>query len=161
MRKSEREVTDPAQKFEVLLRCPYLVLAAEDEGAPYQVPLNFGAEMQDGMPVLYFHCAREGAKLPLLRKNPAVSFCAANMLRVFNKGTAPCGYTADYESVCGRGRAEVLDCGSARLHGLKVLMAHYTGEPFADAAFRPDALSLTEVVKITVSEWTCKRLVRP
>lgn len=159
MRKAEREVIDPAQKWDILLRCPYMVLAMQGEGAPYQVPLNFGAEMQNGKLYLYFHCANEGTKLSLLRSNAAVSFCAANMLRVFNKGTAPCGYTTDYESVCGQGRAEVLE-GEARLHGLQVLMAHYTKEPFAAGAFQAHALASTTVVKIEVESWAAKRLVR-
>lgn len=160
MRKSEREVKDPARKFAALLRCGYLVLAMEGEEAPYQVPLNFGAELHGGRLTLYFHCAREGTKLGYLRRGGAVSFCAANMLRVFNKGVAPCGYTADYESVCGRGTAHICTDEAERLHGLQVLMAHYAGEAFAPSDFAPHALALTEVVRVDVEEWTCKRLVR-
>lgn len=110
--------------------------------------------------MLYFHCAKEGTKLDLLRREPFVGFSAANMLRVFNKGAAPCGYTADYESVCGTGVATIVRSDAERLHGLKVLMAHYTGETFSDADFLPRILALTEVVKIEVRSWTCKRLVR-
>lgn len=102
MRKAEREVIDPAQKWDILLRCPYMVLAMQGEGAPYQVPLNFGAEMQNGKLYLYFHCANEGTKLSLLRSNAAVSFCAANMLRVFNKGTAPCAIRRITKAYAGR-----------------------------------------------------------
>lgn len=160
MRKAEREVKDVKGKFAALMRCPYIVLAANGDRAPYQVPLNFGAALREEGLVLYFHCAKEGRKLELLRRDGEVSFCAANMLRVFNKGIAPCGYTTDYESVCGRGKAEVLREEDERLEGLKVLMEHYTGEAFSDRSFDARALSLTEVVKITVSEWTCKRLVR-
>ena len=92
MRKSEREIADVHEKFAALLRCGYMTLAVEGEGAPYCVPLNFGAELAGDTLVLYFHCAKEGKKLDLLRKNPRVGFSAANMLRVFNKGAAPCGY---------------------------------------------------------------------
>ena len=162
MRKSEREVKDAAEKFAALLRCGYMTFAIpRGEGAPYLVPLNFGAELAGERPTLYFHCAREGTKLDLLQKCADVSFCAANMMRVFNKGIAPCGYTTDYESVCGSGRAEVLSSEEERLHGLRVLMEHYAQEEFPDASFDARALSLTAVVKVEVSEWTCKRLVRP
>ena len=68
--------------------------------------------------------------------------------------------TTDYESVYGIGKAEILKDDAARLHGLKVLMAHYTEETFADDSFLPRPLALAEVVKISVREWTCKRLVR-
>ena len=162
MRKSEREVTKIEEKFEALLRCGYMTLAIpRGEDVPYLVPLNFGAELAEEKLVLYFHCAREGTKLSLLRHCPAVSFSASNLLRVFNKGTAPCGYTTDYESVCGSGRACVLAGEAERLHGLRVLMAHYAPGPFPDGSFDARALSLTEVVRIEAEEWTCKRLVRP
>ena len=160
MRKADREVTDIEEKLAALLRCEFLTLALRGEGAPYCVPLNFGAELADGAPVLYFHCANEGKKLDLLAAGGEVSFCAANMLRVFNKGEAPCGYTTDYESVCGSGRARIVTDEAGRLHGLNVLMRHYTGGEFAESAFSARALALTTVVKIEVSHWTGKRLVR-
>ena len=160
MRKHEREVCGDAAILEILLRCPYLTLAIAREGAPYCVPLNFGAELSEDGPVVYFHCANEGTKLDLLAAGGEVSFCAANMLRVFNKGVAPCGYTAEYESVCGRGTAHICTDEAERLHGLKVLMAHYSGETFSAADFLPRILALTEVIKIEIRSWTCKRLVR-
>ena len=43
MRKSDREVTDISEKLAVLLRCQYFTLAMQTGGAPYLVPLNFGA----------------------------------------------------------------------------------------------------------------------
>ena len=161
MRKSEREITDSAEKLETLLRCEYLTLALQGEDAPYALPVNFGAEaVQDGL-VLYFHCAVEGKKLELLRRDARVGFCAARQLRVFNKGAAPCGFTTDYESICGKGRAKIVTDEAERLHGLKVLLSHYTPQEFADEAFSGHALALTTVVKICVDEWTGKRLVRP
>ena len=161
MRKAEREVKDVKGKFAALMRCPYIVLAANGDRAPYQVPLNFGAALREEGLVLYFHCAKEGRKLELLRRDGEVSFCAANMLRVFNKGAAPCGYTTDYESVCGTGRAEILEDETARLHALQVLMKHYSAEDFSVESFSPKALSLTCVVRISVDSWSGKRLVRP
>ena len=160
MRKFEREIAGVQEKLAALLRCGYLTLALKGEAAPYCVPLNFGAELAGDAPVLYFHCAKEGTKLDLLRREPLVGFSAANMLRVFNKGAAPCGYTADYESVCGTGIASIVRSEAERLHGLKVLMAHYSGETFSAADFLPRILALTEVIKIEIRSWTCKRLVR-
>ena len=48
-----------------------------------------------------------------------------------------------------------------RLHGLKVLLSHYTPQKFADEEFSERALPITTVVKICVDEWTGKKLVRP
>ena len=63
MRKSEREVCGDVAILETLLRCPYLTLAIGAAGAPYCVPLNFGAEITENGPVVYFHFANEGKKL--------------------------------------------------------------------------------------------------
>lgn len=161
MRKSEREILGTQDKFETLMRCKSLTLALQDAGAPYAVPLNFGAELKGEELFLYFHCALEGRKLDLIKAHPQVGFCAYELRRVFNKGIAPCGYTADYESITGTGRAEIVTDEKERLHGLKVLMSHYASEEFSDAAFAPHALKLTCVVKITVGAWTGKRLIRP
>lgn len=161
MRKQEREVCGAQEKLDILRRCEYMALALRGEEAPYCVPLNFGAELAGGALVLYFHCAREGTKLELLRKDGRVGFTAAHMLRVFNKGVAPCGYTTDYESVCGSGIAYIVEDEAERLHGLRVLMRQYTGEDFAPEAFQPRALALTAVVKVVCEHWTAKRLIRP
>ena len=162
MRKADRAIEDEAERLEALLSCDWLTLSlADEDGAPYCVPLNFGAEKTREGVALYFHCAREGKKLDLLRADGRVAFCAARLHRVFNKGVAPCGWTSDYTSVCGRGEAEILRGEAERLHGLKVLMRHYTEEQFSDESFAPRALALCEVVRVRVREWTGKRLVRP
>ena len=161
MRKAEREITNEQEKFAALLRCESMTLALRTDSAPYLVPLNFGAELKEDGLVLYFHCAAEGTKLGLLRADALVGFCAHRQIRVFNKGVAPCGYTTDYESVCGEGIAEIVTDERERLHGLKVLMAHYTDEIFSDETFAPRALAITTVVRIRVHKWTGKRLVRP
>lgn len=161
MRKAEREIKNEQEKFAALLRCESMTLALRTDGAPYLVPLNFGAELKEDGLVLYFHCAVEGTKLDLLRADARVGFCAQTLFRVFNKGVAPCGYTSDYESVCGEGIAEIVTDERERLHGLKVLMAHYTDEIFSDEAFVPRALNITTVVRVRVQKWTGKKLVRP
>ena len=112
MRKFEREVVDTAEKFAILGRCGCLTLALYGENAPYCLPLNFGAELQGEKLVLYFHCAKQGTKLALLQRDGRVGFAAANMLRVFNKGVAPCGYTADYESGSIKLQDEELSAGA-------------------------------------------------
>ena len=160
MRKAEREIARLQDKFDTLLRCEYMTLALSG-AAPYAVPLNFGAELCGGELRLYFHCAKEGEKLVRLRRDPSVAFCAARQLRVFCKGAAPCGYTTDYESVCGEGRAEILRTEEERLHGLQVLMAHYAAQDFPQTSFAPRALALCEVVCVRVHAWTGKRLIRP
>ena len=162
MRKSEREVTEPREKFAALLKCGYITIAVNGEsGAPYALPLNFGAELKGDRLFIYFHCALEGKKSELMRKDPHIGFSAANMIRVFNKRAAPCGYTADYESVCGTGRVRFLTDSAERIHALQKLTEHYAGKEFPPESFDEKALSLTCVGEIEAEEWHLKRLIRP
>lgn len=102
MRRKERQVTNPAEIRAVIDRCKVLRLGLNAAGAPYIVPMNFGWEMTDGLPVFYLHCANEGRKIDLLRADPRVGFemDGAHGLR---EGQTPCAYSYFYESVVGSG----------------------------------------------------------
>ena len=91
MRRKDREITDPQEIFNILQRCDTAQLGMCDADAPYVVPVSFGAAMRNGTPVVYFHCAKQGKKLDLLRENPAVcltaqpfSWCPADSARNHN-----------------------------------------------------------------------------
>ena len=74
MRRSDREIKDFDEIIEVINKCDVCRLAINDGDYPYIVPMNFGFNIEDGKVVLYFHCASEGKKLELLRKNNKVAF---------------------------------------------------------------------------------------
>ena len=48
MRRTDREVTDPAEITEMMTRCEVLHLALNTDTVPYILPVNFGME-PDGM----------------------------------------------------------------------------------------------------------------
>ena len=62
----------------MLARADVLYLALHDEPAPYVIPLNFA--YAEG--ALWFHCAREGTKLDLIRRDPRVGFSAVADARI-------------------------------------------------------------------------------
>ncbi|MHC4124090.1 MAG: pyridoxamine 5'-phosphate oxidase family protein [Planctomycetota bacterium] len=66
MRKKDKQINDPAEIEDTLI-CR---LAFCDNNQPYIVPLCFGHKDN----ALYFHCAAEGKKLDILRKNNNVCF---------------------------------------------------------------------------------------
>ena len=74
MRRKDREITDFDEMMEIVKKCDTCRLALNDGEYPYIVPLNFGHEVKDGKLTLYFHCANEGKKLDLIRKNNKVTF---------------------------------------------------------------------------------------
>lgn len=126
MRRAERQVTDTEQIFEILNSCEKCSVAFFDDEFPYIVPLSFGASLSDGKITLYFHCAEEGRKTELLKKNNAVAFEASRAGNLVTGDTA-CAYSTKYKSVCGNGYIEVVH-GAEKLQALKTLMKHYTNK---------------------------------
>lgn len=127
MRRTDREITDFSQIMDILNRCDTVRLAMQDEGAPYVVPLSFGVEEREGKATVYFHCAREGKKVELLRKNAQVCVQADRFLAVQQTQR---GVTTHYESVIGYGHCEELTDPADRRHGYELLLRHY-GQPLS------------------------------
>ena len=150
MRKHEKEITDRGEMEDILSRVEVVRVAMCDGEEPYVVPVNFG--YRDGC--LYFHCAPEGHKLDILRRNNRVCFEAATDINLLLDKTGGCGCTTHYLCVMGRGRAEILEDTEAKLEGLRVLMAHYTD---AETEFPEKLVERTGVVRITVESMTGKR----
>ena len=70
LRQAKREVTDRSEVDAIILKASICRLGLVDEGKPYIVPMNFGYDGE----CLYFHCAREGRKIDVLRRSPEVCF---------------------------------------------------------------------------------------
>ncbi|MBQ4436847.1 MAG: pyridoxamine 5'-phosphate oxidase family protein [Clostridia bacterium] len=122
MRRKDREVTDPQEIFDILKRCDTVRIAVYGEEYPYIVPVSFGTEMIEGKAVVYFHCAREGLKVDLIRANPRV--CVEGDIFIKIEPTDH-GITTRYESVIGFGECRFVEDMDEIVHGLKVLTEHY------------------------------------
>ena len=66
MRRRDREITDKQEILEVMRKCDVCRIALHDGDYPYIVPLNFGLQVENDMPVLYFHGALEGKKYEVM-----------------------------------------------------------------------------------------------
>ena len=122
------------------------------EKHPYVVPVSFGTELIAGKPVVYFHCAREGLKVDLLKANPHV--CVEGDIFIKTEPTDH-GITTRYESVIGFGECQFLEEIDEIIHALKVLTEHYGYFDYDLANCR--ALQYTYVGKIILDEITGKR----
>ncbi len=152
MRRKDREVTDQKEIFDILNRCDTVRIAMQGGKYPYVVPVSFGAEMQDGKPVIYFHCARQGLKVDLLKEKPAVCVEGDIFLKI---ETTDHGITTRYESVIGFGECRFLTDPEEILHGLKVLTEHYGYYDYSLESCR--SLQYIFVGKIVLDEITGKR----
>ncbi|MBN1952105.1 MAG: pyridoxamine 5'-phosphate oxidase family protein [Bacteroidales bacterium] len=153
MRRNEQEITDINTIYEILDQSEVCRLALHDSPYPYIVPLNFGYEDQGGL-CLYFHCALEGKKLDLIRKNNKVCFETEANTRLVRSAKA-CGWSMEYRSVIGYGTLGILEEEELVRHGLKIVMRHYSGTSAHDF----DALSLSRclVLRLQVESYSAKQ----
>lgn len=132
MRQKARQVTDRAIICAMLDQMDTICVGMHDEPAPYVVPLNFGYEFEDDL-VFYFHCAKDGHKIDLLRRNPHVCVTASRYVS-YADGSVK-GHKHDYRSVIARGAASEIDPQAepqAFRQALENLLVHNHRDP-ADA----------------------------
>ena len=152
MRRKDREITDFDEIVEIIKKCDVCRLALKDGDFPYIVPLNFGLDVQDKQVTFYFHCAMEGKKLDLIRKDNRAAFemdCNHNF--ILNEERMSC--TMGYESVMGHGTISFVP-EEEKYEVLKILMRQYHAEDFASDTHM---MKVTTVMKLTVTDMTGKR----
>lgn len=152
MKRKEKEVTDPGEIESILRNAPICHLGLCDDGQPYVIPLCFGFQGK----ILYFHCAREGRKLDILRRNnrACAAFVRGHHLRT---GEDPCAFGMGYESALAFGEIETVDDPAERGRALDRIMAHYDPRFAAPGAYGPKSLSATVILRMSIRRITGKR----
>ncbi len=141
MRRAEKEVLDPRWCRAVLDEAAYLVLALNDGGAPYAVPLCVA--LADGR--IYLHMAAAGRKLDLLRADPRAGFTAVAHAAVVSGETA-CATGMRASSVAGTALCAVVDDPAERHRALDAFARKYAGA--VPDAYPDAALAATVVVRL-------------
>jgi nitroimidazol reductase NimA-like FMN-containing flavoprotein (pyridoxamine 5'-phosphate oxidase superfamily) len=152
MRRGEKEIRDRAEIDSIIRRSQVCRLGLSDNGQPYVVPLCFG---YDGK-ALYFHCAKEGRKLDILRRNDKVCF-EFDVVAGLVEAKQGCDWGIGYQSVIGFGAAQVIEDVAQKRTALTHLMARYSRQSFV---FPPETLTRTVVVKIEIDSLTGKQSKR-
>lgn len=153
MRRNDREVTEPEKIAGIIDRCTCCRLGFNDNGSVYIVPLSFGYEREGERFVFYFHGAREGRKIDLIRTSPDAGFELDTNYKL-NEADLACGYSARFQSVIGNGVVSIVADEAEKRKGLGLLMAHNTGKE--DWPFDETMLAAVTVFKLTVRSLSCK-----
>jgi nitroimidazol reductase NimA-like FMN-containing flavoprotein (pyridoxamine 5'-phosphate oxidase superfamily) len=153
MRKKEREVTDIAELESIISRSDVCRVAFADKDVPYIVTMNFGY-MHGEHGSLYFHCANEGRKLEMIRKNNYVCF-ELDTDHEIKTGKLACDYGMKYSSIVGFGFVAKVNDNEEKIKGLNYIMEHYAGP--GEFSYRTEMLSVTTVLRLDVTEMTGKR----
>lgn len=154
MRRKDREITELSDLMGIMKKAPVCRVAFFDGDYPYIVPLNFGVTIDNEKLILYFHCAAEGKKLSLLKRNNKVAFeidCPGKYI----DGAVACDSTMAFESVCGNGVITIVP-DEEKLAGLTALMGQYSDKSHYE--FDEGLMKAVTVLKLTVNDITGKRL---
>lgn len=153
MRRKEREITAVNEIIDILDTCKTACIAMIDKNAPYIVPLSYGYELKTDSLVLFFHCAKEGRKLDILKCNNKVCFT------IFSEGEpvyaeTPCNSGYYFSSIIGNGTVEFIENSNEKRYALQKMFANQAGRKveFTDAQS-----DLVCVFKIISTDYTGKR----
>jgi nitroimidazol reductase NimA-like FMN-containing flavoprotein (pyridoxamine 5'-phosphate oxidase superfamily) len=70
LRRRDKEITDKAELRAILGEAKYVTVAMSLRDEPYLATLSHGYDINRNS--IYFHCAREGKKVEILKTNPRV-----------------------------------------------------------------------------------------
>lgn len=153
MRRKDREVTDFMKIENIISRCTCCRIGFHDDGEVYIVPLSFGYEAKGDTYIFYFHGAKEGRKIDLIKKNPIVGFEMDTNYAV-NEADLACGYSARFQSIIGNGVVSIVSEIKEKKLGLSLIMEHNTGKQNWD--FDEKMVNAAAVLKLEVTKMSCK-----
>jgi len=149
MRRQEREIRDEKEIHKILETGLICRLGLYDGQYPYVVPLNYG--YRNGC--VYVHCAREGRKIDILKKNDRVCIEVDIDSRIV-RGDAPCRWATKYRSVIGFGTARIVEDEREKRAGLDVIMAHYGVQA---GPYDEKSLQRTCIIEVVIESMTGKQ----
>lgn len=168
MRRKDKEVTSEEEILNIVLNARICHLALHDDKYPYIVPLCYGFDHQGEKKSLYFHVAKAGKKLDLIRKNPHVAFEIEKDVSIF-RGKSVCDYSMVYESVCGVGTMRIVEDEHEKVYGLQCVTKHNSfydanekhisgvDTELYNAYFSSEHVQGIELLELVIESWTGKR----
>lgn len=150
MKRKDKEIKNKIEIEKILQKAKICRVGFSNNNEPYIVPLNFGY----GANELFFHCAKEGKKIEMLKKNNKVCF-EVDINNIIHNMDIPCEWYSTYRSVIGHGKAFIIDDIKEKRKALDVLVKHYS--PKTNYHFLEKNVNNTCVFKIQINEMTGKR----
>ena len=148
MRKKDREITDILLIERIISQCDVCRIALADNNIPYIVTMNFGYSGGDKK-YLWFHCANEGRKLDMIRKNNYVCF-EMDTDHLIAEGRIACDFTMKYSSIIGYGTVSIVEDPVEKKNGLDQIMHHYTGKK--EFTYKAGTFERTTILRLEISD---------
>jgi nitroimidazol reductase NimA-like FMN-containing flavoprotein (pyridoxamine 5'-phosphate oxidase superfamily) len=142
MRRKEREITDHQEIEEILRKGKSMYLALSDNNLPFMVPVFYA---YDGTH-LYFHSAKAGTKIEIMKRNNQVCFAVSIDHGIVENDRA-CDFEAKHRTVIGFGKAVFVEDEEEKIGALTRIVAQFTDKKFE---FPKANLNATMVVRIEI-----------
>ncbi|HOW56955.1 MAG TPA: pyridoxamine 5'-phosphate oxidase family protein [Smithellaceae bacterium] len=152
MRRPEKEINDLREILTILEQACVCRIAFCDNNKPYIVPVNFAVRKNN----LYFHCAKAGRKIDILKKNAQICFEVDSGTEIVT-GESPCAWGMKYRSVIGFGRASFITDSAGKKAALDIIMEKYAGA--GNFSYKEEALSKVLVISVAIESMTGKKSV--
>ena len=142
MRRKEREITDRFEIDSIIASANLMRIALVDGAMPFLVPVFYAF---DGT-ALYFHSAKAGTKMEILRRNSNLCF-EISVDNGFIESDAACDFEARHRTVIGTGKAQLVEDQAEKIRVLDLIVAHFSAKKFT----YPQAnLDCTAVIRIDI-----------
>jgi len=149
MRRADREMS-AEWALDVFDKAPFITVGMSDQdGRPYGVPLSVVRTDEN---TFYFHCAKEGRKLDILKSNPLVCLSAVTGCKP-TVGPKDGSFTMEFKSAIAFGSAVVVEDEDEKIMALKAICERFLPkhmDAFSESVKR--SLSNTCVVRIDLNE---------
>jgi nitroimidazol reductase NimA-like FMN-containing flavoprotein (pyridoxamine 5'-phosphate oxidase superfamily) len=149
MRRKDKEIKDKEEIEEIIKSASICRLGLSYNDIPYIIPMNFGYKDN----CLFFHSAKEGKKLDIIRKNSNICF-EIDIETKLIKNKKPCSWGMEYKSIIGFGYAYIISDFSAKKEALNTIVNNYTTGSFE---FNEKAVNNVEIIKVEIQEISGKK----
>jgi nitroimidazol reductase NimA-like FMN-containing flavoprotein (pyridoxamine 5'-phosphate oxidase superfamily) len=153
MRRNDRQISEATVLEEIISQSDVCRVAFADKNVPYIVTMNFGYSGGEH-PCFYFHCANEGKKLEMMRKNNYVCFELDTDHEMY-EGENGCDWGMKFSSVVGYGKIFIVEERESKVSGMDCIMSHYSDR--TGFTYDERVLGNTTILRLDVREMTGKR----
>lgn len=151
MRRKDREITDLNKIKEIIENNQCCRLGLIDQDHVYIVPLNYGY-LYNNKHIFYFHGAKEGHKIELIKQNKQAGFEIDNHHQLV-EGKTPCQYSMKYQSIIGNGTIELIEDINEKKLALQLIMKNVAHK---EIEFNNQMVQSVAIIKLVVDNLSCK-----
>jgi uncharacterized protein len=152
MRRSRQEITDHRIIEEILSGSELCRLGFVDGDKAYVLPFNYGYKDN----CIYIHCAKEGKKLELIRRNNQVCIEIDQSFNI-EKHEKACRWSMRYRSLIGYGKVVIITDGLRKKQGLDIIMRHNGAGEETDLNYESREIDSIVILEIRIAEITGKQ----